>query len=229
LLLRCLEVFDCELAQGYSSAEAGSFVTALAPADHRADGTRLSSAGRVLPGCELRILDEAGEPVPAGEIGRVQVRSPARFLGYWNRAEANREVLDGDRLLMGDLGYLDEEGYLYLLDRVGDTIIVAGQNIYPAEVERVLRDHEDVAEVAVYGVPDPHWGEAVRAAVVTRAGREVGGRALTQFLRGKLAGYKIPTGFEFVEELPRNPTGKVLRRALRERHVTEQPGVGARS
>jgi fatty-acyl-CoA synthase len=229
LLLRALEVFGCELAQGYSSAEAGSFVTALAPADHRADGARLSSAGRALPGCEVRILDEAGQPAPAGEIGRVQVRSPARFLGYWNRPEADRDVLDGDRLLMGDLGYLDEEGYLHLLDRVGDTIIVAGQNIYPAEVEHVLREHEHVAEVAVYGVPDPHWGEAVRAAVVVRPGREVSGRALTLFLRGKLAGYKIPTGFEFVEELPRNPTGKVLRRALRERHVPEQPGVGART
>jgi acyl-CoA synthetase (AMP-forming)/AMP-acid ligase II len=218
LLLRCIDVLGCELAQGYSSAEAGSFVTCLPPADHHAANPALSSAGRALPGCGLRIVDDAGEDLGPGQIGRVAVRSPARFLGYWRNPEATARVTDGDWLLMGDLGYLDSAGNLFLLDRVNDTIIVAGQNIYPAEVERVLGGHPAVQEVAVFGVPDPRWGESVRAAVVTRPGHSATPRELMRYLHGRLADFKIPTGYDIVATLPRNPTGKVLRRVLRDGH-----------
>ncbi|MEU8466247.1 long-chain-fatty-acid--CoA ligase [Streptomyces sp. NPDC029003] len=229
LLLTCIDVLGCELAQGYSSAEAGSFVTCLAPSDHTPDSRVLASAGRALPGNEVRILDGEGRVLPAGEVGRVVIKSPARFLGYWQLPEATAAALsagpagadgaDGQWLAMGDMGHLDADGYLFLADRVNDTIIVAGQNIYPTEVENALRAHPAVAEVSVYGVPHPDWGEAVRAAVVLRAGAEAVPRDFLRFLNGRLAGFKIPTGYDIVTELPRNPTGKVLRRVLRERHA----------
>ncbi|MEU3409449.1 long-chain-fatty-acid--CoA ligase [Streptomyces sp. NPDC006670] len=227
LLLACIDVLGCALAQGYSSAEAGSFLTVLAPEDHTADSRVLGSAGRAVPGVTLRILDGEGRPLPPGEVGRVVVRSPARFLGYWRLPEATAQALSGEAeesgepgqwLAMGDMGHVDEDGYLFLADRVNDTIIVAGQNIYPTEVEHALRAHPAVAEVSVYGVPHPDWGEAVRAAVVLRP--EAAGTAPREFLRflnGRIAGFKIPTGYDLVAELPRNPTGKVLRRVLRER------------
>jgi len=223
LLLTCIDTLGCELSQGYSSAEAGSFVTCLAPSDHRPDSTVLGSAGRVLPGNRIRIVDRDGNPLPAGEIGQVTVFSPARFLEYWQLPEVTASSVVDGWLRMGDMGYLDEQGYLYLLDRVNDTIIVAGQNIYPAEVEAVLGAHPDVTEVAVFGVPDAHWGEAVRAAVVLREGSSAKPRDFLLFLRGKLADFKIPTGYDLVADLPRNPTGKVLRRVLREQAAAGQP------
>jgi fatty-acyl-CoA synthase len=222
LLLTCIDVLGCELAQGYSSAEAGSFVTCLAPSDHTPDSLVLGSAGRALPGNEVRILDGEGRPLPAGEVGRVVIKSPARFLGYWRLPEVTAAALSGEAdewLAMGDMGHLDADGYLFLADRVNDTIIVAGQNIYPTEVENALRAHPAVAEVSVYGVPHPDWGEAVRAAVVLRAGAEAVPRDFLRFLNGRIAGFKIPTGYDIVTALPRNPTGKVLRRVLRERHA----------
>ncbi|GII76187.1 acyl-CoA synthetase [Sphaerisporangium rufum] len=219
LLLTCIDMLGCDLAQGYSSAEAGSFVTCLAPSDHTPDSTVLGSAGRICPGNEIKIMDEDGSPLPPGEIGRVAVRSPGRFLGYWRRPEETTAVLKDGWLHMGDTGYLDRDGYLYLLDRINDTIIVAGQNIYPVEVENAVRDHPAVAEVAVFGVPDPRWGEAVRAAVVLHPGRRATPRELMKFLQGRLAGFKIPTGYLFVDRLPRNPTGKLLRRVLRDQHA----------
>ncbi|MFF5707371.1 long-chain-fatty-acid--CoA ligase [Streptomyces sp. NPDC012794] len=220
LLLTCIDVLDCELAQGYSSAEAGSFLTVLPPGDHTADSRVLGSAGRAVPGVGLRILDREGRELPAGEVGRVVVRSPARFLGYWRLPEVTARALSGEGgewLSMGDMGRLDADGYLFLADRVNDTVIVAGQNIYPTEVENALRAHPAVAEVCVYGVPHPDWGEAVRAAVVLREGAAATPREFLRFLNGRIAGFKIPTGYDIVGALPRNPTGKVLRRVLRER------------
>ncbi|MFC8538946.1 long-chain-fatty-acid--CoA ligase [Streptomyces sp. NPDC057249] len=221
LLLTCIDVLGCELAQGYSSAEAGSFLTCLAPQDHTPESTVLASAGRALPGNEIRILDDHGNVLPPGRTGRVSARTPARFLGYWQLPDATAQAVTGDWLAMGDMGYLDEDGYLYLVDRVNDTIIVAGQNIYPTEVENALRAHPAVEDVAVYGVPDAHWGEAVRAAVVLRSGATAVPRDFLRFLNGRIAGFKVPTGYETVTELPRNPTGKVLRRVLRERHAAD--------
>ncbi|MEV7672971.1 long-chain-fatty-acid--CoA ligase [Streptomyces sp. NPDC088752] len=218
-LERCLAVFGCELAQMYAAAETGSVVTCLTPADHARDNARLTSAGRVCPGNEVRILDDDGKELPAGSIGQVTVRTPAHFVEYYRRPEATARALEDGWLRLGDAGYLDEDGYLFLCDRIDDTIIVAGQNIYPVEVENALRAHPAVADVAVVGVPDARWGETVRACVVLAPGTEASGRRLMLFLRGRLADFKIPTSYAFLDVLPRNPTGKVLRRELRQRYA----------
>jgi fatty-acyl-CoA synthase len=216
LLLRCLDVFGCEFAQIYASTESANVAVCLPPADHR-PGPLLRSAGRVGPGNEIKIIDSDGRSLPAGEIGQVCIRTPSRMLGYWNLPEANRRTIVDGWLLMGDSGYLDQDGYLFVGDRINDTIIVAGQNIYPAEVEIQLAEHPDVADAAVVGVPDERWGETVHACVVLVPGADVTPRELTLFLRSRLADYKIPSAYHYLPVLDRNPAGKVLRRAVRER------------
>jgi acyl-CoA synthetase (AMP-forming)/AMP-acid ligase II len=224
LLERCMTVLGCQLAQIYASTETGSIAVCLPPADHVPGSPRLLAAGRACPGNEIKVVDRAGEALPAGAIGQVCIRTPSRMLGYWNLPEATDRTLVGEWLHMGDAGYLDDDGYLYLCDRIDDTIIVAGQNIYPAEVERALADHPDVADVAVVGVADRHWGEKVHAAVVARPGRAVGPRDLFKFLRGRLADYKIPSEYHLLPALPRNSGGKVLRRKVRELLAAELEG-----
>lgn len=216
LLLRCLDVFGCEFAQIYASTESANVAVCLPPEDHK-PGPLLRSAGRVCPGNELKIIDSAGRTLPPGEIGQVCVRTPSRMLGYWNLGDANRRTIVDGWLLMGDTGYVDENGYLFVGDRINDTIIVAGQNVYPAEVEIQLAEHPAVADAAVVGVPDERWGETVQACVVLVPGADVTARELTLFLRGRLADYKIPYAYHFIPVLDRNPAGKVLRRAVRER------------
>lgn len=227
LLRRCLDVFDCEFAQIYSSTEAGSVAVCLPPEAHKPGSPLLRAAGKVCPGNTLKVIDQDGRTLPTGQIGQVCIRTPARMLGYWNKPEATaRTIIDG-WLQMGDAGYLDENGYLYLCDRINDTIIVAGQNIYPAEVEKQLGSHPAVADVAVVGVPDPRWGEAVHACVVLRADASVTPRRLMLFLRGRLADYKIPAAYHFVTGLPRNPAGKVLRREVRTRLLADASSIEA--
>jgi fatty-acyl-CoA synthase len=165
----------------------------------------------------IRITDNDGNPLPTGEPGQVWVHTPAVMLGYWKREDATEKALVDGWLRMGDTGYLDENGYLFLQDRVDDTIIVAGQNIYPTEIEKALAEHPAVADVAVIGIPHERWGEAVQACVVLREDQTVRPRDLMLSLRGRLADYKIPTRYEFVEDIPRNPTGKIVRRHLREK------------
>jgi acyl-CoA synthetase (AMP-forming)/AMP-acid ligase II len=216
LLLRFIDEFPCELVQPYAAAETGSFVACLTAAEHRRGNAHLTSVGQVCPGNAVKIVGPDGQPLPAGETGRICVYTPARFVEYWRLPEATAEMIHGDWLHMGDAGWLDADGYLYLRDRLNDTIIVSGQNIYPVEVEEAIRSHPAVADTAVFGVPHPRWGEAVHAAVVLRPGQVAASRELMRFLRGRIADYKIPTGYSFVDALPRNPTGKVLRRVLRE-------------
>ncbi|EPH39684.1 long-chain-fatty-acid--CoA ligase [Streptomyces aurantiacus] len=227
LLRRSLEMFGCQLAQIYASTEAGSVAVCLPPSAHRVGSALLKAAGRACPGNDIKIVDRAGSRLGPGEIGQVCIRTPARMLGYWRRPEATAEVLADGWLHMGDAGYLDEEGYLFLCDRINDTIIVAGQNIYPAEVEKQLGEHPAVADAAVVGVPDERWGEAVHAAVVLRAGARVRPRELLLFLRGRLADYKIPIRYHVLEALPRNPSGKILRRAVREQLASDQAATPA--
>ncbi len=226
-LARCLETFGCELAQMYAAAETGSVVTCLAPVDHVLDNPRLTSAGRACPGNQIRIVDEWDRELPIGDIGQVCVRTPAHFVQYWRQPEKTANTLHDGWLKLGDVGYLDSEGYLFLCDRINDTIIVAGQNIYPVEVENVLRAHPAVADIAVVGVADARWGETVRACVVVEPDRTVSGRELMVFLRGRLADFKIPTSYEFLDVLPRNPTGKVLRRELRQRFAAAEEAAAA--
>jgi acyl-CoA synthetase (AMP-forming)/AMP-acid ligase II len=223
LLRRFLDMFGCEFAQIYSSTEAGSVAVCLPPEAHQPGSPLLRAAGKACPGNELTVIDPNGRTLPPGQIGQVCIRTPAMMLGYWNKPEATaRTIVDG-WLHMGDAGYLDENGYLYLCDRINDTIIVAGQNIYPIEVEKQLGDHPAVADAAVVGVPDLRWGEAVHACVVLGPDASVTPRELTLFLRGRLADYKIPTAYHFATDLPRNPSGKILRREVRTRLRADAP------
>jgi acyl-CoA synthetase (AMP-forming)/AMP-acid ligase II len=226
LLTRCLEVFRCEFVQIYGSTETASVPVCLPPHEHVPGSHRLRSAGVVCPGCELKIVDAEGRTAPAGEIGQICIRAPSRMLGYWNRPDANAKTLRDGWLFMGDNGYLDEDGFLYVCDRINDTIIVAGQNIYPAEIEKELAEHPAVAESAVVGVADSRWGEAVHACVVFRPGRTATARELMLFLRGRVADYKIPSAYHVAATLQRNPAGKILRRVVREQLTDTAPRAG---
>jgi acyl-CoA synthetase (AMP-forming)/AMP-acid ligase II len=179
---------------------------------------RLASAGVARTDVEVRIVDEADREVGPGEVGEVVVRGEIVMAGYWNQPEATAEVLRGGWLHTGDIGMMDERGYLYLLDRKKDLIISGGNNIYPREVEEVLQRHPAVYEVAVIGVPDPLWGESVHAVVALRPGQVVTEEELIAFCREHLASYKKPRSVEFVAELPKNAYGKILKRELRERY-----------
>ncbi|MFN8640177.1 MAG: long-chain-fatty-acid--CoA ligase [Candidatus Binatia bacterium] len=218
-LRRAIEVFQCGFMQGYGMTETSAVLTALAPADHeRALAARpeLLSAGRPLLGTALRIVDDQDRPLPTGAIGEIVGRGPQLMRGYWNLAEASAAALRDGWMHTGDAGRLDEEGYLYIEDRVKDMIVSGGENVYPREVENVLFQHPAVADAAVIGVPDPRWGETVKAIVVRKAGADVTADALIEHCRAQLGGYKLPRSVDFVDALPRNPSGKVLKRELRE-------------
>jgi long-chain acyl-CoA synthetase len=207
----------------YGLTETTGGVVQLRPEDHDADGPRqrlLQSAGRPLPWVEMRIVDPpSGRECATGEVGEVWLRAPNVMAGYYERAAETADALTPDGWLRtGDGGYRDEDGYLFLVDRIKDMIVSGGENIYPVEVEEALWQHPEVAEVAVIGVPDPRWGESVKAVVVRAPGSAVAPDDLVSFARTRLAGYKLPRSFEFVAELPRNPAGKVLKRDLRVRY-----------
>ncbi|MFI9024019.1 long-chain-fatty-acid--CoA ligase [Streptomyces sp. NPDC053560] len=216
LLRRCLETMGCEFAQIYGSTETGNFAACLAPGDHVPGSPRLAAAGRAYPGIDLRITGEDGEELPPGAVGEVWVRSPARMVGYHRHPAATRETVRDGWVRMGDAGRLDADGYLFLSDRIDDTVIIGGENVYPTEIEHALAAHPAVAEAAVVGGPDERWGETLHAYVVLRPARRATPRELMCFLRGRLADFKVPAVYEFLAELPRNPNGKVLRRALRD-------------
>jgi long-chain acyl-CoA synthetase len=177
---------------------------------------RAGSIGLPLPGLEVRLVDDQGEDVEEGDPGEIVVRGPNVFLGYWNREEDTRAtILEGGWLRTGDVAVRDEDGYLFLVDRKKDLVIVSGFNVYPKEVEEVLIRHPAVQEVGVIGIPDPRTGEAVKAMVVLEPGTSATTQELADFAARSLARFKIPREIEVVPELPRLPTGKVLRRALR--------------
>jgi acyl-CoA synthetase (AMP-forming)/AMP-acid ligase II len=180
------------------------------------------SVGRVLGGIEMRIVDSEGGDALVGDAGEIWVRGPNVFAGYLDDPEATARVLTPDGWLRtGDGGHLDDDGYLFLTDRVKDLIISGGENVYPAEVEAVLRTHPGVADAAVFGLPDERWGEVVAAAVVART--PLPAEDLIAFTDGLLAGYKRPRTIRFVDELPRNAAGKVLRRVLRDGALEGSP------
>jgi long-chain acyl-CoA synthetase len=222
VLRSALRTFRCSLYGIYGLTESTGGVVQLGPWDHDADGPRthlLRSAGKPLPWVELRIVDASGGDAGPGAVGEVWLRAPNVMRGYFERPDETAAALTADGWLRtGDGGYLDEEGYLFLTDRIKDMIVSGGENVYPIEVEEVLAQHPDVAEVAVIGVPDERWGETVKALVVPRAGAEPGADELIAFARERLAGYKLPRSVELVAELPRTPSGKVLKRELRERY-----------
>jgi acyl-CoA synthetase (AMP-forming)/AMP-acid ligase II len=209
VLKAALRTFRCSLYGVYGLTESTGGIVQLDPADH-AHERLLRAAGRPFPWVELKIVD-----------GEVWLRAPNVTPGYFNRPEETAAALTADGWLKtGDGGYLDSDGYLFLTDRIKDMIVSGGENVYPIEVEEALSQHPDVAEVAVIGVPDEHWGETVKALVVARAGSSPTADELVAFARERLAGYKLPRSVEFVDELPRTPSGKVLKRELRKRAVT---------
>jgi long-chain acyl-CoA synthetase len=217
LLSRLKELFpDVRLAQGYGMTEASAMLTVLTPADHDRGGEILQSAGRALPGVRLSIQDAEGKKLATGEVGEVCAQGGNFMTEYWNRADATAEVFRDGWYHTGDAGYLDPEGYLFLVDRVKDMIVTGGENVYCAEVENAIGTHPAVEQVAVIGIPDERWGEAVHAIVVPKAGAEVTADELIAHAREEIAGYKVPKSVEFRDEpLPLSGAMKVLKRELR--------------
>jgi long-chain acyl-CoA synthetase len=225
VLKATLRTFGCGLVGLYGLTESTGGVVALEPEDHDPGGPRehlLRSAGRPYPWVELRIADPlSGDPLGAHQVGEVWLRGPNVTPGYFNRPAETVAALTKDGWLRtGDGGYVDEDGFLFLTDRIKDMIVTGGENVYPIEVEEALAQHPEVAEVAVIGVPHPHWGEAVTALIVPRPGARTGTDDLIAFARARLAGYKLPRSVDFVTELPHTPSGKVLKRELRQRYIT---------
>jgi acyl-CoA synthetase (AMP-forming)/AMP-acid ligase II len=218
LLERCQKRFGCRFAQTYGSTETGGAVTVLGADDHVLPPTRrMRSAGRAFSDVELAIADKEGQRLGPGMTGEILVRSPSNMAGYWRRPEATAATLSADGWLRtGDAGYIDEEGFLYIQDRLSDMIITGGENVYPAEVENVLGSHSSVAEAAVVGVPDPRWGEAVKAFIVLKEGEAATPGDLIKFCSDRLSRYKCPKSIEIVDGLPHNASGKILRRILRD-------------
>nr|WP_255350178.1 AMP-binding protein [Geobacillus sp. PA-3] len=201
-----------KLIEGYGLTEAS-------PVTHSNflwDGERVKgSIGVPWPDTEAKIVSlETGEEVKPGEIGELVVRGPQVMKGYWNRPEETEQVLRDGWLYTGDIGYMDERGYFYIVDRKKDVIIAGGYNIYPREVEEVLYEHPKVQEAAVIGVPDPYRGETVKAFIVLKPGEECSEQELDAFMRERLAAYKVPRLYEFRSELPKTAVGKILRRVL---------------
>ena len=219
-LRRAIDVFKCDFTQAYGMTETTASLTFLSAADHKRALTEqpelLLSAGQPILGTELRIVDEEDKPVSGGSIGEIIARGPQLMRGYWNLPDESAEALRGGWMHTGDAGTMDDEGYIYIQDRVKDMIVSGGENVYPRVVEEVLFQHPAIADAAVIGVPDPQWGEAVKAIIVLREGASATDEEVMHFCRGKLGDFERPRSVEFVSELPRNPSGKVLKRELRE-------------
>jgi acyl-CoA synthetase (AMP-forming)/AMP-acid ligase II len=217
LMKQAMEVLGCGFVQMYGMTETSGTIVALDPEDHVPEGSkRMRSVGTPLEGVEIKIIDEQGNEVPADTVGEIATRSSKNMRGYWNNPDATKETIDADGWLRtGDAGYLDGDGYLYIHDRVKDMIISGGENVYPAEVENAIYAHPSVADVAVVGVPHEKWGEAVKACVVVKDGHELSETEVIAHAREHIAGYKCPKSVDFIEALPRNPSGKILRRELR--------------
>ena len=233
VISRALRLFPgCQFINAFGQTETAATITALNPEDHHIpEGLpteemekrlrRLASVGKALPDVEVRVVDEYGNEVPCEVPGEVIARGARVMAGYWKDDEKTKNTKKGGWIYTGDLGYMDDEGYLFLSGRASDMIIRAGENIAPEEVENVLAAHPSVEECAVFGLPDDTWGESVGAAVVVRAGQTVTVEELQEWCRERLASFKKPEMVAFRDELPRNPLGKLLRRELREAYGTK--------
>jgi acyl-CoA synthetase (AMP-forming)/AMP-acid ligase II len=217
LLEQSIRTFRCPHVQIYGLTETGNTATCLRAEEHGSGNPeRLRSAGRPYPGVRVSVLDTDGREVATGAIGEICIHSPANMIGYWKRDDATSSTLVDGWLHTGDAGYLDEDGFVYICDRVKEMIIYAGENVYPAEVENALCDHPAVAEAAVFGLPDERWGELIKAVVVLRPGAEATPSQILQHLRGRIADFKVPHSVSFADSLPRTSSGKVQKRKLRE-------------
>lgn len=216
LLHRAVDLFGAKFTQLYGLTETVGLGTFLPPEAHDPAWGKLRSCGVPYPGSIVRIVDSDNKPVPQGEVGEIVIRADFVMKGYWHRDEATEEALEGGFFHTGDAGYFDEDGFVYIHDRIKDMIVSGGENVYPAEVENAIFGHPDVADVAVIGVPSEKWGEEVKAIVVTKPGAEQNAESIIAWAREKIAAYKCPKTVDFIEALPRNPSGKILRRELRE-------------
>ena len=225
VLVDALRTFRCHFIQVYGLTETTGAISALPPEDHVTEGPKaflLRSAGKAIRAVDIGVFDPAtGERLPDDQVGEIWIRSPQNMKGYWRNEKATADAfVDLDErgvgwFRSGDAGYM-RNGYVFMHDRIKDMIISGGENIYPAEVENVLMKHPDVADGAVIGVPDSTWGEAVKAVVVLKPGVDTTGAAIIAFMRERLAHYKCPKSVDLVREIPRNPSGKILKRVLRE-------------
>jgi fatty-acyl-CoA synthase len=206
----------CGFTQLYGLTETVGAATALQPADHVAEKGLLRSCGKPYPGIDVRTIDSAGRATKPGEVGEIVICGDVVMKGYWNKPDATAAAIRDGWFYTGDAGYFDSDGFLYIHDRVKDMIVSGGENIYPAEVENAVFGHPAVADVAVIGVPDDKWGEAVKAVVVLKPGASATAADVIAFARTRIAGYKVPKSVDFIAALPRNPSGKILRRELRE-------------
>lgn len=216
LLLEAADIFGCQFTQVYGLTETTGGATYMLPEAHDPARGKLRSCGVPYPGTEIKCVDEDGNEVPQGEVGEILIKSGFVMKGYWKRDEATAEAIKDGWFRTGDAGYFDDEGFLYIHDRVKDMIVSGGENVYPAEVENGLFGHPDIADVAVIGVPDEKWGECVKAIIVAKPGTTPNEADIIAYAKTKIAGYKCPKSVDVVEALPRNASGKVLRRQLRE-------------
>jgi long-chain acyl-CoA synthetase len=218
VLKKCIQKFGYIFMNGYGLTEAAPFVTTLSKEDHFLEGPRsklLASCGKAGLPLEVRVVDEADTPLKPGEVGEIAIRGKNVMMGYWKNPELTAQALRGGWLHTGDVGTMDEDGYVYLLDRKADMIITGGENVYPKETEDSLYEHPAVKECAVVSAPDDRWGERVQAVVVLKEGQQVSPEELINHCKGRLAGYKCPKGVEFWKELPKTPIGKILRKDVK--------------
>ncbi len=214
----------CGFRQTFATTETGCAGTVLEPSEHRLalENTEkkhlLQSCGRPQTNVDVRIVDEDWNALSVNEVGEIAIRTEANMIGYWNNPQATEKALRDGWLRTGDMARIDADGYLYLVDRKNDMIVSGALNVYPSEVERVLQEHESIFEVAVIGVESEKWGEEVKAVVVLKEGSLVSEREIIDFCDGKLAGFKKPKTVEFIDKLPRNLTGKILKKDLREKY-----------
>jgi acyl-CoA synthetase (AMP-forming)/AMP-acid ligase II len=220
VLRRAMDRFGNVFAQGFGMTELAGNVAFLDRATHAralaGEPQLLAAAGRPGPLASVRVVDDAMRDCPPGTPGEIVVKGDQVLSGYWRRPDAEAEAFQDGWFHTGDVGRFDEEGFLYVVDRKKDMIVSGGENVYPREVEDALYAHAGVREAAVFGTPDPHWGEVVTAAIVPRDGAALDAAAVEAHVRGRLAGYKVPRRIRFVESIPKNVSGKVLKRTLRE-------------
>ena len=216
LLNTAVEVMGARFTQLYGLTETVGAGTYLPPDAHDPSKGKLRSCGVPWPQTIVRCLDGDGNSVPQGEIGEIAIKSGFVMKGYWNRPEATAEAIRDGFFYTGDAGYFDEDGYLYIHDRIKDMIVSGGENIYPAEVENAIFGHPDIADVAVIGIPDEKWGESVKAIIVIKDGTNPSPESIITWARERIAGYKCPKSVDTITEMPRNPSGKILRKDLRE-------------
>ena len=215
VLSTATEIFKCQFCQVYGLTETAGAGTVLDHQDHDPIRGKLRSCGKPAATAAVRIIGHNGEDVPANAVGEILYRSGSLMKGYWKNDQATAKAIQDGWFYTGDAGYLDEEGYLFIHDRIKDMIVSGGENVYPAEVENALFDLPEIADVAVIGVPDKKWGEAVKAVIVLKSGETVSEEDIIGYAKTKIAGYKVPKSVDFTDALPRNPTGKVLKRELR--------------